>query len=236
MPKEIIHIDGVGKVHFNRDNRYKRLALKMNSKGEVHLTSPITVSMNEACKFVVLHKQRINKWGSLVKAEQKVFTEESTFHTHDHTLKIVRHSGETARMQMVDNELRITIPKHLEITSEHVQNAIKKGIIHTLKIEGKIHLPQRTLALASQFNFRVERITVKEIRSRWGSCSSRKNINLSCFLMLLPTELIDYVILHELCHTIEMNHGPRFHALMDKVTGGQEDRLRKAIKKHRIFL
>lgn len=236
MAKEVIHIDGIGNVHFNRDKRFKRLALKMNNKGEVHLTSPTSISITDACKFVTLHKQRIDKWGALVKSEQKVFTEKSAFNTYAHTLKIIRHKGKMARMSIVGDELRIAIPEHAEITSEPVQNAIKKCIVHTLKVEGKNYLPQRTLALATKFNFKVKHITVKEIRSRWGSCSSKKNINLSCFLMLLPSELIDYIILHELCHTIEMNHGPSFHALMDKVTNGKETALRNALKKHRIFL
>ena len=236
MAKEIIHIDNIGKVHINRDARFRRLALKMNSRGEIHLTSPTAISIKEACKFVVAHKDRIAKWSSVIAAEQIIFTEESQFNTYAHSLKIMRHKGKTARMSIVNKELRIAIPEHVDIKSSTVQDAIKKCIIHTLKVEGKAHLPQRTLALAKQFNFTVNNITVKEVRSRWGSCSSKKNINLSCFLMLLPQELIDYIILHELCHTIEMNHGPRFHALMDKITNGKEDHYRKALKKHRIFL
>lgn len=236
MAKEIIHIDEIGEVHFNRDNRFKRLALKMNSRGEIHLTSPASISIKDACKFVVAHKQRILKWGAVMQAEQIIFTEQTNFKTFAHTLKIIRHNGKTARMSIVNKELRVAIPAHLDIKSKSVQEAIKKCLIHTLKVEGKSYLPQRTLALAAKHNFQVNKTTVKEIRSRWGSCSSHKNINLSCFLMLLPAELIDYIILHELCHTIEMNHGPRFHALMDKVTGGKEDTFRKALKKHRIFL
>ena len=70
-------------------------------------------------------------------------------------------------------------------------------------------------------------------KGRWGSCSGRKDINLSCYLALLPPHLRDYVMLHELCHTREMNHGPHFWALLDALTDGKAKALREELKGHR---
>ena len=80
---------------------------------------------------------------------------------------------------------------------------------------------------ASLLNCKVNKITIKDTKSRWGSCSSLGNINLSLWLMLLPGELSDYVIKHELAHLDEMNHGPRFWARLDAMTDGRARLLRR---------
>ena len=61
------------------------------------------------------------------------------------------------------------------------------------------------------------RITIRNQRTRGGSCSSKGNINFNCLLMLLPDDVIDYVVVHELCHRKQMNHSPKFYAEIEKV-------------------
>ncbi len=99
-----------------------------------------------------------------------------------------------------------------------------------LRKQAKAYLPDRTQVLASRFGFSYHSLKINKSKGRWGSCSAKKNINLSLYLMTLPSHLIDYVILHELCHTKEMNHGPRFWILMDEVTGNQSKVLRKELR------
>ena len=61
------------------------------------------------------------------------------------------------------------------------------------------------------------RITIRNQRSRWGSCSGKGNLNFNCLLMLTPSHVIDYVVVHELCHRLEMNHSPAFLAQVERV-------------------
>ncbi len=108
-------------------------------------------------------------------------------------------------------------------------------LIRALRYEANRILPERLKRLAEKYRFIYKGVTIRCTRSRWGSCSSQKNINLSCFLMLLRSRLIDYVCLHELCHTIEMNHSERFWALMDQVTETKARALRNELKKHHML-
>lgn len=79
-----------------------------------------------------------------------------------------------------------------------------------LRALAKAHLVKRTRALAKETDSHIARIFIKDHKSKWGSCSEKRNINLNWHLILLPEPLIDYVIIHELMHLREMNHSRRF--------------------------
>ena len=69
--------------------------------------------------------------------------------------------------------------------------------------------------LAEEHGFRYDRVTIRSQKTRWGSCSTRKTISLNCHLLLLPPDVVRYVLLHELCHTVFMNHSDKFKLLLD---------------------
>ena len=92
--------------------------------------------------------------------------------------------------------------------------------IERLRQEAKRVLPARLAELAGMHGFSYNRVFIKNNVSNWGSCSSKGNINLNLRLVRLPAELQDYVMLHELCHLRQMNHGPEFHALLESVCPG----------------
>lgn len=95
------------------------------------------------------------------------------------------------------------------------------------------YLPGRTAELAKLHGFSYRRISIRGSRTRWGSCSAVNNINLSIHLMQLPYHLIDYVILHELVHTIHKNHSPVFWQLLNQHTGNAKA-LAREVRKYRI--
>ena len=78
-------------------------------------------------------------------------------------------------------------------------------------------IPARVRHYAPLIGVTYGRITIRNQRSKWGSCSNKGNLNFNCMLMLAPPEVVDSVVVHELCHRIEMNHSDRFYAEVLKV-------------------
>ena len=119
---------------------------------------------------------------------------------------------------------------------EKVAERATQGIDYTpaqieeLRREAKRVLPAMVERLARQYGFSYGRVTIRATRSKWGCCTSQNNLSLSLFLMTLPAHLQEFVVLHELCHTVHHNHSAEFHALLDKVTGGREKELNRQLK------
>ena len=100
-----------------------------------------------------------------------------------------------------------------------------------VRLRARQTLPPMLLELAAEQGLTVARVLVKEMRSRWGSCSARHNVNLNSRLLFLSLDLVRHVMLHELCHMAEMNHSPAFYArlrAMDPETDRHRQELRSA--------
>lgn len=130
-------------------------------------------------------------------------------------------------------EMRIICPPSADFTDENLQEWLCKVIEEALRRNAKIILPPRLYMLSEQYKIPYRSVKINSSRGRWGSCSARKAINLSYFLVLLPKHLIDYVLLHELSHTREMNHGDGFWKLLNSMTDGRAFELREELKKYK---
>ena len=113
------------------------------------------------------------------------------------------------------------IKKHLQMVAErkaavndlppYTPEEIRDLAIKALQI-----IPERVKHYARIIGVDYGNITIRNQRTRWGSCSSKGNLNFNCLLMLLPDEIIDSVVVHELCHRKHMNHSPLFYAEVEK--------------------
>ena len=86
--------------------------------------------------------------------------------------------------------------------------------IADLYARAKEAIPDRVRYYAERLGADYGRVTIRCQRSRWGSCSAKRNLNFNCLLMLAPDEVIDAIVVHEVCHLKEMNHSARFYALV----------------------
>lgn len=89
--------------------------------------------------------------------------------------------------------------------------------LHALVEKALSYIPERVNFYAPQIGVTYGRITIRNQRTRWGSCSAKGNLNFNCLLMLTPPEVIDSVVVHELCHRKEMNHSDRFYTEVFRV-------------------
>ena len=114
------------------------------------------------------------------------------------------------------------IEKHWKIMQERHQSLEKiepytEAELKVMIEEAKRVIPQKVKYYAPLVGVNYGRITIRNQKTRWGSCSSKGNLNFNCLLMNCPEEVMDYIVVHELCHRKEMNHSARFYAEVERV-------------------
>ncbi len=115
--------------------------------------------------------------------------------------------------------ITIYCPRRTLFDVGEFQPWFRNVVREALRREARLIFPARLARWSERTGLRYNRLAVKSTSSKWGSYSSLGNINLSLYLLLLPSRYVDYTMCHELCHSREMNHGPRFWALLREVLG-----------------
>lgn len=215
MSTKLIDIKEVGTVSFTANERSRRIRLSIKSDGQIAVTMPPAVLYKDAIRFVESKADWIIRQQSKVKARSTLFSPESGFKTRFHKLAITKGNTDKVYNRVGNGIIQIFIPDRVNHEQPKVQEFIKKTLIDVMRFEAKIYLPKRLKELADQHGFKYENVSIKNASTRWGSCSSSNNINLNLHLMRMPEHLIDYVLLHELAHTVVKNHGEKFWLLLE---------------------
>jgi len=179
---EIIHIEGVGEVLFERSARARRILITVRPGCGVRVAIPRRATMESAVQFVRAKKLWLKK--------------------------------HLARVREYEQQKKIFSDAFLSID----KNKARRQII------ARLH------ELAQRYGFNFSKASVRDQRTRWGSCSARGNISLNIKLVALPRELADYVLLHELVHTRVHNHSQRFWKELDKYVGDGKARAKKLVE------
>lgn len=128
------------------------------------------------------------------------------------------------------------LEKHLQKQEEDLGSVQAEGRFTEQEVEKLIKLarqviPEKVAYYSRLMGVTYGRVTIRKQKTRWGSCSREGNLNFNCLLMMVPPEVLDYVVVHELSHRLEMNHSARFWAQVEKVIPDYR-KSRKWLKEH----
>jgi len=232
MSVKKVEVPQLGTVHLYKRRGTRSLRLSIGHSGDIRVSLPPWVPYKVAAEFAASK----TAW---IKSKQVTVTPLAHGNRigKAHHVAFIPEPGRQALATRITTagEIRVYMPADLPIDHTDVQQAAHRASIRALKQQGDRLLPQRLRLLANQHGFSYGTVSVKQLKSRWGSCSEQKDIALNCFLMQLPWHLIDYVLLHELMHTRIMAHGPAFWDELENYIPNLKA-IRKEIKAYRPML
>lgn len=224
--KEEFEDKDLGRVCIVRNVRARRVIAR-RKPDHVQLTVPKGLSMKQILEVFEQLKPKLKE---LRANPVRVFNPDTVLDTLSFSLKIETRNVRNFYADLKNGLLNIICPDITDFEKPNVQDTLRNTIERFMRNEAKRLFPLKLEGLAKAHDFSYTNLTINKSRTRWGSCSSKRSINLSYFCLLLPEYLIDFVMLHELCHTIEMNHGKDFWRLLNAVTNNRAEELTKELK------
>lgn len=227
-------------IFLRKSRRAKRFRLQIDPKGVFTLTTPWLAPKWTIHLFLKKHSGWIEKQMEKIETQKQIrpdfkYRSGDTFYYFGEpvTLDIRPSDRKRPTIKIRGNKMLITLYKH--ISEPEGLKAVKKTIekFYREKAEEVIH--DRLQFFNEYYGFLYNRVTLRDQKSRWGSCSRLKNLNFNWKLIMAPIEVIDYVVVHELCHLKEMNHSSRYWALVAETIPGHKER-RKWLRENHYLL
>ena len=193
-------------------HRAKYIRIKISTVGELSVVLPRGISEKHAHGF--LHKKSL--WVSKTIANIPV-VENNKFPEYL-DLKLLNQRWEIRYIKSdisTGSQLKETSKNFLEVSGNMEDwDVVKKQLNQWCKIKAQPIFKRMIEALAEEHGFHFNKLTVRSQKTRWGSCSVNKNISLNSKLLFMSENVAKYVVIHELCHTVEMNHSSKFWQLV----------------------
>ncbi|MBI1176857.1 DUF45 domain-containing protein [bacterium] len=187
-----------------RNPRARRYVLRLGHDGVVRVTVPRGGSAAEAWKVADKHR------GWLEKQLQKRNEDAARDHAWRHGTEVL-FRGERVRIEVNDGEaIRLVKAGAISFATDPNIDDLRPAIERQFWKIARVELPTRTRELAAKHALEVKAVTVRNQRSRWGSCSRNATISLNWRLVQMPPAVSDYIILHELAHLRVMNHSRKY--------------------------
>lgn len=228
MPVKIFDLPELGPVHVYKRRGSRNIRLSVNSAGQIRVSMPTWTPYRAALVFV--------------RQKQNWLLDQQTQHTghlqpnqrlgKHHTLYFRAKLELTEpRSRVSDLAVYIYHPVAMPPTHPQLQKVAHQAAQKALRQEAEKLLPQRLHNLASQHNFSFGSVSVRHLKTRWGSCDTHHHITLNYYLMQLPWPIIDYVLVHELTHTVHLNHSQAFWQTIEQHLPDYKQR-RKLLKNY----
>lgn len=234
MPTDSFCDKEFGEVKVRYNARARRVIFRVKD-GVLVITAPLATSLNFLEKSLNEKREAISTLFS--KSTTKILQPGDVIETRCFTIKIHTHHTLTKMLfSLKEGVLNVFIPQRVRIEDATFQKLLKQNILKIAKRVSYPYLSARLKELAESKNLTYNKFSVSTARTRMGVCTGKRDISLSAYLIFYPQHLIDYVILHELAHLTEMNHGPRFHALCNNYCNGRERELEREFKKFKLML
>lgn len=203
-----------GEIVVRPNRRSTRISLRVAPDGKLRASVPPRTSSRLVQVMIDESREKIRELISECGADTIYGQSQQIGKSHS---LVIQTGFSTVSIKTSGTKIIVQTPSSAEIKQPDAQQDIKKAIIKALRKEAKSYLPRRLKYLADEHGFSYESTKITHASSRWGSCSSRGTISMNISLMRLPFELIDYVLIHELCHTREMNHSQRFWSEVEAI-------------------
>ncbi len=200
-----------GSITLRRSRLARYVRLKLDSRGVISISLPPRTPLFVAKQLINESRTNLRHTLARIKARRPAYSEGDLI-GKSHTLHFEFNETKPYTHRLEQQHLIITCPALAE--PEKLEQTVFQGINNALRLQAKAYLPRRLNQLAGLHGFTYQRTRFGNAGTRWGSCSSEGTISLNISLMQLPFELIDYVLIHELCHTKEMNHSQTFWQLI----------------------
>lgn len=224
MALKTILVDDIGDVVFQK--RRGTRSIKIHIRGsEVRVTLPHWIPYSQAKAFVLTRKEWIIK-----NLKPKSTVSHGAYIGKRHQLLIQQSTNKTVRTKVTDDEIIVTVPEGIDSDDPVLQQKLSKAAEKALKHEAELLIAPRLHDLSIEHDLPFKQVSFKKLQSRWGSCDRQKNIVINSYLVQLPWPLIDYVLIHELSHTIHPNHSSDFWAQIERCLPDYKER--RAQMKH----
>ena len=197
MSTKLVEIEGLGQVKLVKRKNQRNLRLSISSR-------QVRVSMPYYTPF------KVGEMFARSKADWAKQNIQDAEHITDGM-----HIGKSYQLQILPGDQNKSRLKPGVVEASGSPEHIRKSILRALKKESEALLTKRVEQIASQTGLSYTSLHFKHLKSRWGSCSCKRELTFNSLLVQMPWNLIDYVIVHELCHTVHMNHSTEFWSLVE---------------------
>lgn len=221
-----LDIPDIGPVKVTKKSGLKSVRLQITAKNDVLVSAPNLMPKVAVVSFILSKKAWIIK----NRPEYDLVFYDGMMFGKNLELKIIENRPRN-RSKLTRTCLQIYLKNIFNLADQKQKIFIEKAVLMAMKHEAEVVLLPilHEVSKLSKHNF--NQAYVKNLKSRWGSCDRHKNIILNIYMLQLPEELIEYVILHELTHTVHLNHSAKFWLHLEQFLPNYKE-LKKELHKH----